>query len=278
MPYVSAAQRGYFHANRAKLEAQGVNVAEWDHASKGKKLPEHVKKADGGAIKSALATARKYAMGGSPKIPAGPSLAGKVSTIPVAKLNTQPSQQVMRGSSIALRHSGMINSTVPGRTDKIPMSVKAGSYVVPADVVSHLGQNNSMAGGAVLQKMFGMDPGGGAPMRPGKGGVTSGAKLNLGPQRMTGLAQAPKTSVPSIPKMSAAGGPAMPGSAEQDPDESDDHVPIITAGGEYVIPAEAVKILGGGDISLGHKLLDKFVMVVKKEHIKTLKGLKPPKK
>jgi hypothetical protein len=29
---------------------------------------------------------------------------------------------------------------------------------------------------------------------------------------------------------------------------------------------------------LGHKLLDKFVMMVKKDHIKTLKGLKPPKK
>lgn len=45
MPYASAAQRGYFHANRAKLEAQGVNVSEWDAASKGTKLPEHKKKA-----------------------------------------------------------------------------------------------------------------------------------------------------------------------------------------------------------------------------------------
>lgn len=39
VPYKSAAQRGYFHANRAKLEAQGVNVAEWDAASKSKALP-----------------------------------------------------------------------------------------------------------------------------------------------------------------------------------------------------------------------------------------------
>lgn len=45
MPYVSDAQRKYFHANRKKLEAQGVNVAEWDRASKGvKHLPKHVKK------------------------------------------------------------------------------------------------------------------------------------------------------------------------------------------------------------------------------------------
>lgn len=43
MPYKSDAQRKYFHANRAKLEAQGVDVAEWDTASKGKKLPARVK-------------------------------------------------------------------------------------------------------------------------------------------------------------------------------------------------------------------------------------------
>lgn len=44
MPYVSDAQRKYFNANKAKLEAQGVDVDEWNDATKGKKLPEHVKK------------------------------------------------------------------------------------------------------------------------------------------------------------------------------------------------------------------------------------------
>jgi len=43
MPYVSSAQRGYFNANREKLEKQGVSVDEWNEASKGKKLPKHVK-------------------------------------------------------------------------------------------------------------------------------------------------------------------------------------------------------------------------------------------
>lgn len=42
MPYVSEAQRRYFHANKAKLEAQGVDVGEWDAATKGKKIPERV--------------------------------------------------------------------------------------------------------------------------------------------------------------------------------------------------------------------------------------------
>lgn len=44
MPYVSDKQRKYFHANKKKLEAQGVNVEEWDKKSKGKKLPEKARK------------------------------------------------------------------------------------------------------------------------------------------------------------------------------------------------------------------------------------------
>ena len=40
MPYKSEAQRKYFHANAKKLAKQGVNIAEWDSASEGKKLPK----------------------------------------------------------------------------------------------------------------------------------------------------------------------------------------------------------------------------------------------
>jgi hypothetical protein len=40
MPYVSKKQEAYFNANRSKLEKQGVNVDEWNAASKGKSLPE----------------------------------------------------------------------------------------------------------------------------------------------------------------------------------------------------------------------------------------------
>lgn len=39
MPYASRAQEKFFNANRAKMEAQGVNVDEWNSASKGMKLP-----------------------------------------------------------------------------------------------------------------------------------------------------------------------------------------------------------------------------------------------
>jgi hypothetical protein len=47
MPYKSLAQERYFNANKGKLEAQGVNVDEWNKASKGMKLPKRAKKTGG---------------------------------------------------------------------------------------------------------------------------------------------------------------------------------------------------------------------------------------
>jgi hypothetical protein len=44
MPYKSLKQERYFNANRKKLEKQGVDVDEWNKSSKGKKLPNKVKK------------------------------------------------------------------------------------------------------------------------------------------------------------------------------------------------------------------------------------------
>lgn len=52
MPFRSEAQRRYFEANRKKLESQGVNVSEWERASKGKKLPKRVKKTKKSAKKN----------------------------------------------------------------------------------------------------------------------------------------------------------------------------------------------------------------------------------
>jgi hypothetical protein len=44
MPFKSQAQRRYFEANKSKLEKQGVDVVEWEQASKGMKLPERAPK------------------------------------------------------------------------------------------------------------------------------------------------------------------------------------------------------------------------------------------
>lgn len=143
---------------------------------------------------------------------------------------------------------GLIDSDIPGRTDKIPMKVAAGSYVLPADIPSALGQNNTKAGSEVLKKMFSSAPYGLAPMKQ------KAAKFHF-------------DSFPHIGngiKTKAGGGEV-------------DHVPIIAAGGEYVIHPDVVKAVGHGDMAAGHKVLDKFVLHTRKEHIKTLKKLKPPK-
>ncbi len=44
MPYKSKAQAGYFHTHAKQLAKQGVNINEWDKASKGLKLPKKLGK------------------------------------------------------------------------------------------------------------------------------------------------------------------------------------------------------------------------------------------
>lgn len=40
MPYKSQAQAAYFNIHKKELERQGVDVDEWNEASKGKHLPK----------------------------------------------------------------------------------------------------------------------------------------------------------------------------------------------------------------------------------------------
>ena len=51
-------------------------------------------------------------------------------------------------------HTGPIRSPVAGRTDHLPMKVRANSYVLPADVVSGLGENNTEAGHRIVEHIF----------------------------------------------------------------------------------------------------------------------------
>ena len=48
MPYKSRAQAAYFNIHKKELEKQGVDVGEWNAATKGKKLPEHARKRGAG--------------------------------------------------------------------------------------------------------------------------------------------------------------------------------------------------------------------------------------
>ena len=122
---------------------------------------------------------------------------------------------------------GALRSHVAGRTDHLAIDVPPESFVIPADVVSGLGEGNSENGHKVLEGMFKL-PGGSAP--------------------------------PAIQRKDGGA------------------VPIMAAGGEFVIPPEVVAKLGGGDMKKGHKVLDSFVRHVRKQTIKTLKKLPGPHK
>jgi len=135
---------------------------------------------------------------------------------------------MMRGQS-PQSHIGAIRSPVSGRTDHLPMHVPSGAYVIPADIVSSMGEGNTEAGFRILDA--GLEKYGNAPQAYARGGGSSGPK-----------------------------------------------VPIVAAGGEYVIPPEVVTAIGKGDIEVGHAELDDFVKKMRKQLIKTLQKLPGPKK
>lgn len=112
-----------------------------------------------------------------------------------------------------LRHDG------PGRTDDLEISVPSESFVIPADIVSSLGEGNTENGLKVLERMF-----------------------------------------PSGKTKRAAGGA----------------VPIVAAGGEFVVGPEHVARVGGGDMKKGHASLRRFVLLARKKAIKDLKKLPAP--
>ena len=60
------------------------------------------------------------------------------------------------GGSVKKIHVGPIHSAVAGRTDHLPINVPSGSYVIPADIVSAMGEGNTMAGFQILNDMFGI--------------------------------------------------------------------------------------------------------------------------
>lgn len=125
------------------------------------------------------------------------------------------------GGETVKNHVGPIHSPVAGRTDHLPMHVPSGSYVIPADIISAMGEGNTMAGFKVANSIFGEQP------------------TNF---------------------------------------SSGDAVPIVAAGGEYVIHPESVSNLAKGDLDHGHRILDSFVKKMRLKTVATLKALPGPKR
>ena len=127
------------------------------------------------------------------------------------------------------------------------MHVPSGSYVIPADIISAMGEGNTMAGFRVAKDIFQspvtiQKP---IPFMKGIPGVDAGLGITK-----------------------AKGGPVYDGHP----------VPVVVAGGEYIIPPDDVTHLGKGDIDAGHRILDSFVLKMRKKTVDTLKKLPGPKK
>jgi hypothetical protein len=159
----------------------------------------------------------------------------------------------VKNEARGMLHTGPIKSPVAGRTDHIPLNVPNGSYVVPSDVVSHIGQGNTSAGHARLTQMF---HGG---HLPAASGVRGGR-----PASSMGMSKSPAGGLPPVFK---AGGVT---------DGDDEGVPIMAAGGEHVLSPEEVAHVGGGDIDHGHRILDAWMKKVRQDNIKTLRNLPGP--
>jgi hypothetical protein len=135
-------------------------------------------------------------------------------------------------------HVGPIHSPVAGRTDHLPMHVPSGAYVIPADIISAMGEGNTMAGFKVANTIF--------TQVPGLSGMP-GVDAQLG----------------------------MPGKAEGG--SIGPPVPIVAAGGEYVVHPDDVGRIGGGNMDRGHRELDTFVKKMRAKTVQTLRKLPPPK-
>ena len=151
------------------------------------------------------------------------------------------------GGHVAMKlHVGPIHSRVSGRTDHLPVHVPSGAYVLPADIVSAMGEGNTSAGFEHVKRMFG-----GLPYH-GKGNIPYGG------------GEGPYGS--DLPR--ADGGAVNTGAP----------VACVLAGGEYVLSPDEVAGAGDGDMDAGHKALDAFVNEYRDKTIKTLKSLPGPKK
>jgi hypothetical protein len=145
-------------------------------------------------------------------------------------------------------HVGMINSAVPGRTDQLPLTVPKDSFVIPADVVSGVGQGNTHGGAKIINEM-------------------------LNPHRMKmrvmGQHHRPPIVFGKNPAPLASGGSAD--------GNSGDPVDIIAAGGEMVVPPEDVMAVGGGDMNEGHRNLGRWVQSARKQIAQRMMRLPGPK-
>jgi len=156
----------------------------------------------------------------------------------------------MMASGIDRIHpAGLVMSPIGGRSDHIPMGLGSNSYVIPADVVSGIGQGNTLAGGHAFDAMLHGGP--------------YGMKLPI--PKISGTLPKPN-AMPRVvaPHHFTRGG------------RTNGSVPTIVAGGERIVSPEEVARLSGGDYKKGHEMLDRWVVEARKHIIDRTKKLPGP--
>ena len=141
-------------------------------------------------------------------------------------------------------HHGPIKSPVAGRTDHLPIHVPQGAYVLPADIISAMGEGNTDAGFKIASGVFGQPFYGDKSAHAGK---PYGADDELYGQPM--------------PERADGG-----------------EVPIVAAGGEFVIHPDSVLKQGRGSMDDGLRILDEFVKRYRAKTVQTLKALPGPRR
>lgn len=140
------------------------------------------------------------------------------------------------GSSVEAR--GFLPSPSPGRADTIRTRVKRGSYIFPSDVVSGLGQGNSLHGAHLLDRM-------------------SAHYSHIPGEHYT---------------------PGMPGTHyDSGGIAGDGMMDVHLSGGEYVTHPQVVSGIGEGDPDRGADMCDDLCKRVRKGSVKHVKTTPPPK-
>ncbi len=148
---------------------------------------------------------------------------------------------------------GFVNSGVGGRTDRLPVAVAANSFIIPADVVSGVGQGNSLAGARYWSQALGVGP----------WGISMPAHTRgLGPPRPPGV----------------SGGVTHELFGYDEGGRPHKTASVLLAGGEIAVPPDIVQRIGGGDMTEGHRRMREAVSRARKFAIARSSALPPPKR
>ena len=181
-------------------------------------------------------------------------------------------------------HVGPLTGSTPGRADAIATTVPDGSHIIPADVVSSLGEGNSGAGFEHLKRIFPHSSqhrafGGSAAMPPIPHETSIPGTPHISTPHLTGIPHPHITALPhmaGMPHLARATGLGAIPHMTQPHMASGGGVPVKLSDGEMAVSPEDVRRIGNGDMDKGHHLIDEWILKTRKESIAKLKRLPGP--